>query len=125
MSSKACTPISSSNEKMRTESEITIECTLDGYIKDYQKKGTPLRTSSIIGKLFYDLLKESCRYEVCLKHIYAIAHKGDIHRLESVTIQRILCSETKNFSCILLANEDSLMIYLGRCGGEEFGGSNT
>lgn len=112
MSSSACIPCSPSKEKMKFESEIIIECTLDGIIKEYYKKGTPLRTSSVIGKLFYDVLEESCRYEMCFKHIQSIAHKGTVYRLESVTVESILCRETMIFSCILLADEDSLVIYL-------------
>lgn len=112
MKSTKCIPRSSSHEKMRDESEITIECTLDGYIKDYHKKGTPLRSSSVIGKSLYVLLKESCRYDMSMKHIQALSYKGSVCRMESVTITGVICTETKIFSCIVLADDDSLTVYL-------------
>ena len=112
LSSSACIPRSASKEKMKFESELIIECTLDGIIKDYYNKGTPLRTSSVIGKSLYDVLESSCKYEMSLKHIQSIAHKGTVYRLEYVTVERILCRESKIFSCILLSDEDSLVVYL-------------
>ena len=112
MSSSACIPHSASKEKIKFESELIIECTLDGSIKDYHKKGAPLRTTSVIGKSLYDVLELSCKYEMSLKHIQSIAHKGTVYRLECVTVESILCRESKIFSCILLADEDSLVVYL-------------
>ena len=112
MNSNKCIAKSSSYDKMLNESEITIHCTLDGYINDYHKKGTPLRSSSIIGKSLYDSIDDSCKYVMSLKHIQALSHVGDVCRLESVTINGLLCRHSMMFSCILVANGDSLTVYL-------------
>lgn len=111
MSSKRCVPTSSSIEKMRIEADIIIQCTLDGHIQDYNKKGTPLRCTSVIGKSMYDLLKESCKYEMSLQHIKAIAYKRFVFRIECISVEDIICRETRDFSCILLADE-TLEVYL-------------
>lgn len=112
MSSKACIPISSSKEKMKSESDIIIECTLDGCIKDYRKQGTPLRSLSIIGKSVYDLVDDNCKYDLSMKHIQALAHREGVFRLDSVIINSFLCSEISSFSCIIFADEENLTILL-------------
>tara|TARA_Y100000389_G_scaffold2164_1_gene2198 strand:+ start:20316 stop:20714 length:399 start_codon:yes stop_codon:yes gene_type:complete len=112
MKSSKCLHKSSSEEKMRLESEIIIECTRDGYIKDYKKKGTPLRCSSIIGKSLYDLIDDTSKYELSLVHIQALAHKEGVFRQDSIIINSVLCSEIISFSCIITADDICVQVYL-------------
>lgn len=112
MKSSKCTQRSPFRDKMRREADITIECTLDGFIKDYMKQGTPIRSSSIIGKSLYDMLHESSRYEMSLKHIHALTHNDAVSRIESIIIDGVLCSEIKKFSCIICAHDNVLSVYL-------------
>lgn len=112
MTSKGCISLSSSKEKMKSESDIIIECTFDGCIKDYRKQGTPLRSTSIIGKSVYDLVDDNSRYDLSMKHIQSLAHKEKVFRLDSVIINSFLCSEISSFSCIILADEENLTILL-------------
>ena len=119
MNSSKCISMSSSQFKMQRDAEITIECTLDGRIKDYLKQGTPVRSSLIVGKSLYDILHESCRYEMSMKHIKALAHKGTVFRIETIIIDRFLCTDSYSYvqnlikySCMIRADNDFFSVYL-------------
>jgi len=112
MNSSKCISMSSSQFKMQRDAEITIECTLDGRIKDYLKQGTPMRSSMVVGKSLYDILHESCRYEMSMKHIKALAHKETVFRIEKIIIDGFLCCVPFEYSCMIRADNDCFSVYL-------------
>jgi hypothetical protein len=112
MKSSRCVPTSISNEKMKLEADVVLECTLDGIIRNFKKNGTPVLHSAVVGKTLYDIIFQDCKFDFSMKHIMALARHDAIIRMESLSIHDVVCKTPREFSSILFVNHDSFNVYL-------------